>query len=335
MTWHLASFKPLPRRTMLAGLGAGALLAAARPARSAVVNLCVVGKNGWLFPMWDDLRNSNPIVIAKVIKTINTAVETFHDGKIIIALSLTPAKSRVYREFLPDDVQMTPASEHRYVSAYDALRKSGAVIFDQAAFFAAVRKVQPDTDLFFKADTHWKAVAAASAAAEMARQITLKQLLPPSTRPGLMLGDPHPVVQERNDLAGLLPASEQAKYPFETYYRREPVAGGQASLLEDDVSDTVVIGNSFMQPAYGYAATLSSELNRPVDLVWKVHQYSPYWTILSYLRSDAFKKQRPKLIVWNFEESDMETTADNSGAWGPNAMSPTSFLSDLRQLVAG
>ena len=324
----------LARRWVLACLAAGACAGSSPAAQAAEINLCIVGKDNWLFSAFDDIRRSTPATVAKVVQTISAAAGILHDAKIGVALSFLPAKARVYREFLPDDLGFTPEADARYRTALDALRPSGAVLFDGAAFFAAVRRTQPSTDLYFRADSHWVAVGAAAMAAEMARHITLARILPSSNRPGMALSAPKPVVQEHNDLAALLPLADQARYPFQTYYAREPVAANaQAALLDDDVADTVVIGSSFMQPAYGYAATLSSELGRPVDLVWKVHQFSPYWTLLNYFRSPAFKA-RPRLIVWNFQEADMETPSDVAGAWGSTAMPPSEFLASLRRLAA-
>ena len=96
-----------------------------------------------------------------------------------------------------------------------------------------------------------------------------------------------------------------------------------------------MVGNSFMQPAYGYAAVLSQALDRPVGLSWKVHQFSPYWMLLNTLRSDLYKTRRPRLMVWNFEEPDLETPSSTAGAWGQTAMPPETFLTGLRAVVGG
>ncbi|MEJ1976568.1 MAG: hypothetical protein WDN49_11155 [Acetobacteraceae bacterium] len=298
--------------------------------------MCVVGKDGWLFPVWDEVRRVDFGHLHRVTQTINEAVTTLHAAKIEVAILLIPAKSRVYRAFLPDDFKMSADADRRYGTALADLAHSGAIVSDQAALFDALRKAQPATEFFFKADTHWMTTGSEPSATELAKQIKEKGHLPPSSKPGSTLGAPTSIRQERNDLAALLPPAEQAKYPFERYNLRSPVASSaQAGLLDDDAADVVVIGNSFVQPNYGFAAMLSNQLGRPVALNWKVHQFSPYWLMLNYLRSDAFKRQRPNLIVWNFEEADMETTTDNNGAWGPNAMPPSAFLSDLKRALGG
>jgi alginate O-acetyltransferase complex protein AlgJ len=79
---------------------------------------------------------------------------------------------------------------------------------------------------------------------------------------------------------------------------------------------------------------LSNQLGRPVSLVWKVHQSSPYRTLLGALQGDAFRKQKPKLLVWDFQETDMVASPDEAGVWGPNVIRPDEFLAALRRAVA-
>ena len=101
-----------------------------------------------------------------------------------------------------------------------------------------------------------------------------------------------------------------------------------------DTADVLVIGNSYMQPIYGYANVLSEQLGRPTSLYWKVHQQSLYFTMLAYLKSESFKKQRPKLVVWNMAENDFEVDCNNPGAWGQTAMPVATFLGSLKQALA-
>jgi alginate O-acetyltransferase complex protein AlgJ len=321
----------LSRRHVLGGIGASGLLLASHPAEA--LQPVVIGKNGWLFPIWDDPGYIDPRVITQVSGIINDAVRVFRQAKIEMAICLLPAKSRLYADFLPADHKTAPAVEKRYSESFKALSTSGAIIFDQAAFLQSCRKAAPDTDLFFKADTHWLPVGAASAAAAMADQIKAKGHLPPSSQPGVTLSPPQYTSGSFNDLTQLLPAADRPKYPNERYLARSPVTNGAAGLLDDDAPDVVVVGNSFMQPAFGYAATLSSELNRPVGLAWRVHNFSPYWNMLDYLKSPAFTKQRPKLIVWTFHEVDLNTPVESAEVWGDTAMPPADFMAKLRPIL--
>ena len=323
----------LRRRSLIAGGAALGLVPAARPAAAAVVNFCVIGTDGWLFIAFDEVRQSDPAAIQRTTQTINEAVAALRAAKVDVAISLTPSKSRVYREYLPADLKWSPEAEKRYANSVAALRAPGTLVPDQATLFAEARKRRPADVLFFKADTHWTGPGAEMAATFVANAVKEKIRLPASAKPGVKLAPASSITQERNDLSALLPQPDQSKYPFQSYPLRKPAVSGGGDLLDDDTADVVVMGNSYMQPAYGFSDVVSEQLNRPVSLVWKVHQFSPYWNMLNYVRSDGFKKQRPKLIIWDFAETDMETAASNTGAWGQTAMSPAAFVSDLRKAL--
>ena len=331
---EIGAFARLGRRGMLAAGAAACLVPAMQRAQAAFVNMCVIGTDGWLFPIFDEVRHSDLALVRRTAQFVNEAVGVLRAAKVETVLSYTPAKSRVYREFLPADFRWAPDAEKRYDAALEELRKSNTLVPDQAAMFAAARKQAPSDVLFFKADTHWTAPGAEKSAMLMAGAIKEKIRLPPSGAPGAKLAPATSVLQERNDLAALLPPPDQSKYPYQSYMVRKVATTGGGGLLDDDAADVVVMGNSFMQPAYGFADVVSEQLNRPVSLQWKVHQFSPYYDMLTYLGSDSFKKQRPKLIVWNFAEIDMETPSNNPGAWGPTAMPPATFMANLQKALA-
>ncbi len=323
----------LGRRAVLAG-GAAGFLPLASPAQAAIVNLCVIGTDGWLFPAFDEVRRSDLNLVRRTAQTINEAVAVLKSAKIEVVISFTPAKSRVYREYLPSDFKWSPDAEKRYAVALEELRKPGTLVPDQATMFAAAHAKAPSEPLFFKADTHWTAAGAEKAAILVASSMKEKLRLPSASQPGTKLGAPTTVTQERNDLAALLPPQQQAQYPYQSYVVRQPMAAaGGGGLLDDDTADTIVIGNSFMQPIYAFSSVVSEQLNRPVSLLWKVHQFSPYYNMVNFVRSDTFKRQPPKIIIWNFAEVDMETPSNNPGAWGQTAMPPAAFMSDLRKTL--
>ena len=314
---------------------AGAASVAFAPAAgwAAEVNGVIIGRDGWLFAASSNIRRSDPAMIARVADVLNTGIGLMKQAGMQLAISVTPGKARVYREFLPDDYKWSPEAERRYGLILSALRRAATVVPDQAAMFATMRQQHPEAAYWFKADTHWTAAGAEQSARLMAADLKTAVRLPPAARPAVQLAPPVDVVQERNDLAGLLPPAQQASYPYQHYLVRKPVVAGGGGLLEDDSADVLVIGNSYMQPAYGYANVLSEQLGRPTSLYWKVHQQSLYFTMLAYLKSDSFKKQRPKLVVWNVAEDDFEVNSNNPGAWGQTAMPAPSFLAELKQAL--
>jgi hypothetical protein len=79
---------------------------------------------------------------------------------------------------------------------------------------------------------------------------------------------------------------------------------------------------------------LSNQLERPVGLTWKVNSFGAYVTLLEYVKSQSFKRNKPKVLVWGHLEFDMQNPS-NSSSWGQNAMPPQTFLADLRAAVTG
>lgn len=323
----------ISRRAALLGLSTAlATSMLSTKSHALIVNLVAIGKEGWLFPVWDEVRHTDLKRIKPVVSVVAEAVEIMKKANIQIVFALTPVKSRIYPDMLPDDFKFSSDPERRYSESLMQLRALGTLAPDLFTPLAALRKTHP---VFFKADTHWNASAAEAAATAIAKDMREKLKLPTSAQPGTKLGASTTMTQEKNDLAALLPPADAAKYPLETYPLRSAAAASGGGLLDEESSDVVVIGNSYMQPRLGFSAMLSNQLNRPVQLVWKVHQYGPYQTLLSYFASDAFKRRKPAVIVWNFHEIDMMIPSDRKDGWGQNVIAPQAFLNAVRKAVGG
>ncbi len=327
----LASTTGLPRRALLAAAAVVAGLMPRAGQTATIIKGTVIGKEDWLYLVWDDPRRADFNQINLVTDLVEKAVATMRAAKIDVVLAFVPAKSRIYRAFLPDDFKFTAETDKRYAVALERLRKTGALVPDLGTAFAEMLKAAPNDKIFFKNDTHWTAFGAESAAKLIAQEIKTTIKLPPSPRPGANIGPAVTKTHVKSDLSLVLPPKE---HPDETFQVHDVVAAkGKASLLDDDHPDVVVVGSSYMQPKYNFAEMLSNQLNRPVGLVWKVHLVGPYKTLLSYVTSDSFKKQRPRVVVWNFLEIDMELMPDSQAALRENAMPTEAFLSELTAAV--
>lgn len=323
------------RRALLGVAVMAALTCPPATAQAAtVIKGTVIGKDGWLFLVWDDPRKADPERMRRVIKVVTDTIALLKAANIQTVIALTPAKARVYREFLPDDFKFSPEADRRYGSAVEMLRRSGAPVVDLALAFAELRKTDPNQDLFFHSDTHWTSFAAENAAFRIGQDMLARLGPPPGGKPGAKLGPNVKLMHTNNDLSAMLPSAERVNYPSEAYQTRQAVAlQGHAALIENDAPDVVVIGNSYMQPQYNFVPALSSTLGRPVSLVWKVHLVGPYKTLLTYLGGESFKRQRPKAILWNFHEVDMELLTDNKDAWPQDNMTEEAFLAEVKHAV--
>jgi alginate O-acetyltransferase complex protein AlgJ len=338
------------RRAVLAAAASAALLPRAR---AATIGSVIVGTNGWLFPAWETLSQVDLAAVDQVAPIVAGVVHQFKAGGIDVAVTLMPIRARIYRRYYPADAPFTAELQQRYTHGSDRLAALGVLAPDLATLFAAraalpAAAVDPDSgpgtdpdfvpvgaDLFFKADTHWTPNASIPAARELARQVTRRFSLPASATPGAQLGDPVKSLQEKNDLADLLPAALQRQYRLQSYLAPQVAsAQGDDALIAADSADTVVIGNSYMQPKYGFTAQLSNALNRPVSLFWKIDRYGPFATLTEYLASDLFKSQRPRLIVWNLRESQLEHLPDDDDFYAQNAMSAAALTAAIKTALA-
>jgi alginate O-acetyltransferase complex protein AlgJ len=324
----------LSRRAVLGG--AAAMLAMPRAGMAAepvAINGVVIGKSGWLFATWDAQHAVVPRLVTNVTNIMNEAIGILKAKGIATAVTLLPARSRLYGEFLPDGLTLRPEVVQRYSQALRELRAPGTVVPDLATALADAKRAQPQLPLFFKADTHWMPAGAETAAIAFAKEVLAKVQLPPSTQPGTQFGTPVEM-EHVNDLARLLPAPQRDQYPLQTYMFRPPVTA-QNALLDTDKADVAVVGNSYMQPKYGFSAMVSYQMQRPVSLMWDVNQVGPYQMLLRYLASDMFRQQRPKLIVWNIHEMDLDNEPNLTEIWGQNSMTSQTFLSEVRKRVGG
>jgi alginate O-acetyltransferase complex protein AlgJ len=322
----------IPRRLVLAAAAAAATI---RPARAQLGQRLLVGRDGWLFPIWEDIRKLNEASTQQALETIDQTVQLLRQAGFVVAVTISPTRARIYPDKLPADFQSAQAVTARYARALALLRQGGALTPDFAQLLAGLRQTQTDP-VYFRADSHWTAIGAEAAATELAHLITAQKILPPASQPGTRLGD-WETRQQGNDLAQSLTEAERAAYPPEKFRAHRILtakAASKAALLDEDGADIVVVGNSYTVPYLNFTPMLSSQLNRPVSLAWQIGTVSPHRTLLDYLASSMFRSARPKLIVWHHLEASTEHPCDDVGWWGASAMPMPDYLSHLRQSLA-
>lgn len=320
------------RRGLLAApvlLTAGAATDAA--AQSSLVQ---VGTQGWLFPVWDKVDGVDQAALRDTVQVLSNAVTALRAGRMDVVICLIPSRKRLMRQFLPAGARYSAEVERRYAFPVAEMRRAGALVPDLDAHFRSVMQREPQRQLFWKTDTHWTPVGAEVTAIEIARQMREQLGMPRSARPGTRLGDLRPMTLAAGDLARYVPQAQRASFGAEESWIRQILgAEGPAALLEDDTTDVSIVGTSNVQPRFGFQPVLSNQTLRPVGLFWKPNNLGPYFALLEYLKSEDFRRNRPRAVVWNLLEPDMVTSTNNS-AWGQVAMSAANFLSEIRRLVS-
>lgn len=325
--------KSVPGITRRAGL-AGALVAPWVPAQAQQPSLVEIGTQGWLFPVWDRLSRIDMPGLRGTLQTVGEAITALRSAQIQVAICLIPSRKRLMRQFLAAGTPVSPEAAQRYSMALAECTRAGAVVPDLDALFRNQMQRDPAHPIFFKTDSHWTPMGAELAAVEMARQMRAQMQLPASSRPGTRLGDLRPMLLAAGDLTQHVPQAQRASFGSEQSLIRQILPPeGAAALIEDDSYDTVVVGTSNVQPRFGFQPVLSNQLVRPVGLSWRPNNVGTHFALLEYVRSESFKRQKPRALVWNHLEQDMVTNTNNS-AWGTAAMAPAEFISQLRRALA-
>lgn len=232
---------------------------------------------------------------------------------------VAPDKARVYPDKCYADGRLPPGKRDVYAAILADLAAAGIQTADLAAAMAAARAADPDTELYFRRDTHWRPQGAlvGGQAAAMALEAAYGSLLGP--RRAIELGN---VAEMR--LLGDLPAN----VGFLTLEVADPWVGGvrtlPLSLLGDRLAEVrgyyairdrtpagtvaldgkdpnaevLLVGTSFS--AENGANALSLALGRPVRMVVErgAAGVEPMRAAVAGLRAGS----KAKVVVWEVVE---------------------------------
>ncbi len=295
--------------------------------------LVIMGREGWLFPLWDRLTQLDEVALRQVLAVHTEAIALLKRANIEVVYCLIPIKARIYQRFLPAGQRLAPAVERRYGAVVTALRAAGAMAPDLAQPLLEASAQDPHWPVFFKTDSHWTPVGAEICAVTLAGQMRARLRLPLPPQPGTRLGAIRMLRLAIGDLVQYVPAGQRGAFGAEESPIRTVLAsGGAAALLEEDASDVQVVGTSNVQPRFNFVPVLSNQVGRAVGLSWKPNNIGPYAALLDYVRGDDFRQRRPRVIVWNHLENDMSTPISNPN-WRQSGVTTESFLAALRQAV--
>ena len=293
------------------------LFAGPTHARDAVLE----GKSNWLFAGWESLTEAKT---EAEIKSINLIAETgslLAQRQVGLIVVVVPLKPRYYESLLPDGSGMSGTVRDRYDRLLVALRGAGIKAPDVRDAFKSV--VASKQELFYRADFHWTTYAAEATADLVGEVIAAGGPLPGNPGTGAVLG---PWINDRHlgDLAAnFLPPERKREIGPEAYIiRQAPKAA--AGLLDDAPSPVAVVGNSFVQPYFGFPQRLSNRIDRPVSLKWNPGDVGPWATLLQFLRSEGFKTNPIKYLVWQFNEAQIQNGPDAAGEWAAGGISTAS-----------
>jgi alginate O-acetyltransferase complex protein AlgJ len=274
--------------------------------------LVIEGKEGWLFPIWENHTLVNKSQIDAHIAAIVFLKDLMTSQGTDLLVMVVPMKASFYVDRLPPSSPVSAAVRQRYASVLSSLQTNGILTLDSALGLHAIETGK--TLAFFRTDYHWTAQgaeASADAAAELIREKV--QFDTPSSQ-GSQLGE-WVNVRRYGDLATRFMTSEQRiKLGKDVFTIRAPPIEKQ-SLLDEEPALVHIVGNSFVQPYLGFPQRLSHTLMRPVSLTWKPGNVGPWATMLLYLESDEYRQNKPRVLIWQLNEPRMESGPDAKGTW--------------------
>ena len=95
-----------------------------------------------------------------------------------------------------------------------------------------------------------------------------------------------------------------------------------------------VVGNSFVQPYFGFSQRLSNKIDRAVSLKWNPGDIGPWATLLQYLKSAEFTGNPPQFVVWQFNEAQLQNGPDAVGEWAAQSIiSPADWTARLQDAL--
>jgi alginate O-acetyltransferase complex protein AlgJ len=310
------------------------LLATALPAlaRDAVLE----GKQNWLFAGWESLTTTKPAAEKSSIGLIAGASRLFAKKDIKLIVLIVPLKPRYYEPLLPDGAAMSDEIRKRYDALLTELRAGGVTAVDVRDAFKTV--IAGKQEVFYRADFHWTTFAAEASADQVAALILSTGPLPGKAGTGMKLGE---WINDRHlgDLAAnfLSPERKRAIGPEAYVIRQAPKAEAgkaDAGLLDSDPAPVAVVGNSFVQPYFGFSQRVSSKIDRPVSLKWNPGDIGPWASLLQYLKSTEFKSSPPQFVVWQFNEAQLQNGPDAVGEWASQSIiSPTDWNARVQEAL--
>ena len=278
----------------------------------------IIGKNDWLFTPYEFALAADQQDTQASIQLFEKINKLFEQKGIALALVIVPSKIRIHADQLPENKPLDAYTADKYDSIYKALRAGGVNVVNLNKSFLNSPHRTSDTPIFLRLDTHWSPAGAMLAAetirAEIEANPILKTAFAATTEEKYALAWAKQKANTRaRDLVRLLPKDGPTFGAEQTLqFKVTRTQASQAGLLgaADNVGITA-IGSSYTNKNTGYPDGLRYTLQRNLlDISLPVDQ-GPWFGMESYLQDDAFKTNKPKLIIWEIPEREMRSPPNN------------------------
>jgi alginate O-acetyltransferase complex protein AlgJ len=300
----------------------------------------VVGKDDWLFTRYEFATPDDAQDTQATISLLTSISKLFEQKGIALVMTMVPSKIKIHSEFLPDGTSVDAYTAGKYESAVKVLQTSGVNFVNLNQPFLASQHRRGDTTIFLHQDTHWSHTGALLAAETIKAQIdktpALKATLEsiPEEKYTLTWAT-NKVSTRARDLVKLMPKDSPA-YPTEKVlpFKVGRVNESKAGLLGgSDTTLITVIGSSYANKNTGYPDGLRYTLQRNLlDISIPVDQ-GPWVGMEAYLRDDAFKTNKPKLIIWEIPERELRSPPNYKYRDARYVIENNAWLSNVTELL--
>jgi alginate O-acetyltransferase complex protein AlgJ len=301
----------------------------------------VIGKNNeWLFTPYEYATSADAQDTEATIRLLTEANQRFQKQGIALAIALVPSKVRIHSDFLPADKPLDPYTRDKYDNAVKALRAGGVNVVDLNAAFLASQHRTSDTPLYFRLDTHWSPSGAMLAAETIRAAIDANPALKAawSATPPVkfaMTWSKQKSVTRARDLARLMAASGNS-YPPEQMltFRVTREQESQAGLTgAGEAVGITAIGSSYTNKNTGYPDALRYALQRELLDISLPTDQGPWAGMEAYLKDEAFKTRKPKLIIWEIPERELRSPPNYKHRDSRYIMDNNEWLSRITALL--
>jgi alginate O-acetyltransferase complex protein AlgJ len=286
-----------------------------------------VGRDGWLF-LTDEIKYEGQKSFSKPVDAqalMDTRLDLIRDASkalsaqgVSLVVALVPDKARVYAPYLEKGVY--PAhNQARYAAGLEGLKERGVAVVDLYGPLgqAAQAKAATAEPVYYKTDTHWNQAGAELSAKEISRTVAVAKLeLAPSAFATKASG---PVAGRSGDLIRLMglehmPAALRPAVDQEAPQVTEAVGAAPSGGLFGDAAVPVVLTGTSYSMRGNFHGHLQQALSAKVLNMAK-DGGGFLQAMTDYLKDDAFKQSKPKLIVWELPERMLRLPLDGEKDW--------------------
>lgn len=298
-------------------VGAAALAAAySVPTMAADAVPVLFGKsNEWLFTPYEFAVPTDANDTQATIDLFGKVNKLFEKKGIALALVIVPSKIRIHSDQLPANKPLDAYTEGKYENAVKELKSLGVNVVNLNQPFLASPDRSSDTPLYLRLDTHWSPAGAALAAKTIRSVIdgtpSLASALAatPEVAYTMDWAQKRTVTRAR-DLVRYLPAEEQKQFKPETVlpFKVARVSASQVGLQGGGENvGVLVIGSSYTNANTLYPDALRFHLQRDLLSISIDVDKGPWVGMEGYLNDDAYKTNKPKLIIWEIPERELRS----------------------------